>query len=79
MTSPCFIIPSVVVLVEKEGVTKPDVPNSMDGEAMENDMEGTTTTTTTTTTMMKSMMMRLHVCCSKSINFSIQLPIIFVT
>ena len=30
MTSPCFITPTVVVLVEKEGVTKPDVPNDCD-------------------------------------------------
>ncbi len=27
MTSPCFIKPTVVVLLEKEGVTKPDVPS----------------------------------------------------
>ena len=30
MTSPCFIIPTIVVLLEKEGVTKPDVPNDCD-------------------------------------------------
>jgi hypothetical protein len=30
MTSPCFITPTVVVLLEKEGVTKPDVPNTYD-------------------------------------------------
>ena len=31
MTSPCFItIPTVVVLLEKEDVTKPDVPNEGD-------------------------------------------------
>ena len=30
MTSPCFITPTVVVLVEKEGVTKSDVPNDCD-------------------------------------------------
>ena len=30
MTSPCFITPTVVVLLEKEGVTKPDVPNDCD-------------------------------------------------
>jgi len=30
MTSLCFITPTVVVLLEKEGVTKPDVPNTYD-------------------------------------------------
>ncbi len=30
MTSPSFITPTVVVLVEKEGVTKPDVSNDCD-------------------------------------------------
>jgi hypothetical protein len=30
MTSPYFTTPSVVVLSEKEGVTKPDVPNDCD-------------------------------------------------
>ena len=30
MTSPCFITPTVVALLEKEGVTKPDVPNTYD-------------------------------------------------
>jgi hypothetical protein len=30
MTSPCFITPTVVVLLEKKGVTKPDVPNDCD-------------------------------------------------
>ena len=28
MTSPCFITPTVVVVFEKEGVSKPDVPNN---------------------------------------------------
>jgi hypothetical protein len=30
MTSPSFITPTVVVLLEKEGVTKSDVPNDCD-------------------------------------------------
>ena len=30
MTSPCFITPTVVVLLEKEGVTKSDVLNDFD-------------------------------------------------
>jgi hypothetical protein len=30
MTSLCFITPTVVVLLEKEGVTKSDVPNDCD-------------------------------------------------
>jgi hypothetical protein len=30
MTTPCFITPTVVALLEKEGVTKPDVPNDCD-------------------------------------------------
>jgi len=30
MTSPCFITPTVVVLLEKEGVTKSDVSNDCD-------------------------------------------------
>ena len=30
MTSPCFLTPTVVVLLEKEGVTESDVPNDCD-------------------------------------------------
>jgi hypothetical protein len=66
MTSPCFITPTVVVLVEKEGVTKPDVPNDCDwyvwrgngkGYGVPRRIKHRRTTATTTTTMMMMMIM----------------------